>query len=57
MDGTEAHRQALQQQHAGLEKLIAAEMKRRLPDPIIVATLKKRKLRIKEELTHMLEPG
>ena len=57
MDGITAHHQALQAEHTRLEKELAAEMKRPLPDPTIIQRIKKRKLRIKEELAHMLEPG
>ena len=38
---------------AGLERQIAAEMNRPHPDQDLVRELKKRKLRIKEELAHI----
>lgn len=48
----QSHVSALQLKHAGLERQIAEEMSRPVPDNVIVQALKKRKLRIKEELTH-----
>jgi hypothetical protein len=48
----QSHVSALQLKHAGLERKIAEEMSRPAPDHAIVQALKKRKLRIKEELTH-----
>jgi hypothetical protein len=47
----QSHVSALQFKHAGLERQIQQEMSRPLPDPATVQALKKRKLRIKEELT------
>lgn len=44
------HIQALQLKHEGLEREIAAEMRRPLPDLGIIQKLKRRKLRLKEEL-------
>lgn len=54
MDSTSAHREALQTQHAKLEKELAEEQKRRVPDPVVISVLKKRKLKIKEELEHII---
>ena len=48
-----SHVSALQLKHAGLERQLEEEMSRPLPDLAIVQTLKKRKLRIKEELAHI----
>jgi hypothetical protein len=48
-----SHVSALQLKHAGLEREIEQEMSRPMPDLTIVQTLKKRKLRIKEELSHI----
>jgi hypothetical protein len=45
------HVSALQLKHAGIERQLQAELNRPLPDLAFVQTLKKRKLRIKEELT------
>ncbi|MDP3552013.1 MAG: DUF465 domain-containing protein [Novosphingobium sp.] len=45
------HISALQNKHAGLEKQIHMEMSRPLPDETLVAQLKRKKLKIKEELT------
>jgi hypothetical protein len=47
------HVSALQLKHAGLERRIEDELSRPLPDLSTVQTLKKRKLRIKEELAHI----
>ena len=47
-----SHVSALQLKHAGLERKLEEEMSRPLPDLAIVQTIKRRKLRIKEELSH-----
>ena len=47
-----SHAAALQSKHEGLERRIRDEMNRPSPDETILQSLKKRKLRIKEELTH-----
>lgn len=46
----QSHLSALETKHAGLEQKIQAELKRPMPDETLVQALKKRKLRIKEEL-------
>jgi hypothetical protein len=46
-----SHVAALQAKHEGLEQRIRDEMARPAPDSTIVQTLKKQKLRIKEELS------
>jgi hypothetical protein len=46
----QSHVSALQLKHAGLERQIEDELSRPLPDLATVQALKKRKLRIKEEL-------
>lgn len=48
----QSHVSALQLKHAGIERQIAEELNRPMPDLAMVQTLKKRKLRIKEELAH-----
>ena len=48
-----SHVSALQLKHAGLEKRIEEEMNRPLPDNAMIQTLKKQKLRIKEELSQL----
>lgn len=45
-----AHLSALEAKHAGLDRKIAAELQRPMPDTAAVAELKKQKLRIKEEM-------
>ena len=47
------HNVALQAKHMGLEQQIQAETRRPHPDTILLADLKKKKLRLKEELTHL----
>ncbi len=48
-----SHLSALQLKHSGLERQIHEEMSRPMPDDTLVQALKKRKLRIKEELSHI----
>ena len=48
-----SHASALQSKHAGLEAQLRAEMSRPSPDAATVQALKKKKLRIKEELAHI----
>ncbi|WP_295527057.1 DUF465 domain-containing protein [Novosphingobium sp. Chol11] len=45
-----SHANSLQTKHAGLEQKIAEELSRPIPDAALLMDLKKRKLRIKEEL-------
>ena len=47
-----SHVAALQAHHEGLERRIRDEMNRPAPDDSMVQTLKKQKLRIKEEIAH-----
>jgi hypothetical protein len=49
----QTHVSALQLKHAGLERRIQDEMSRPMPDHALLQTLKKQKLRIKEELAHI----
>ena len=46
----QAHIAALQTKHAGLDRRIAEETQRPMPDAAVLARLKKEKLRIKEEI-------
>jgi hypothetical protein len=48
-----SHLSALQLKHAAFERQIQDEMSRPMPDNAVIQTLKKRKLRIKEELEHL----
>jgi hypothetical protein len=48
-----SHVSSLQLKHAGLERKIQQEMSRPLPDDALIQDLKKRKLRIKEELSQL----
>ncbi|MFT4027579.1 MAG: YdcH family protein [Novosphingobium sp.] len=48
-----SHVSALQLKHAGLERQLADEQSRPQPDLVTIQMLKKRKLRIKEELAHI----
>ncbi len=45
-----AYQSSLEAKHAELDRKIDDEIHRPLPDPLILADLKKQKLRIKEEL-------
>lgn len=45
------HYDALETKHAALEGRISDEEHRPLPDPTVIADLKKQKLKIKEEMT------
>jgi hypothetical protein len=47
---TESHMVALEARHAELDRRIAEEKHRPIPDDLLLNTLKKRKLKIKEEL-------
>ena len=47
-----SHIAALQAKHSGIDRRIAAETARPLPDMSILATLKKQKLKIKEALSN-----
>ena len=49
----QSHVSALQLKHEGLERAIREEMNRPAPDHAQVQLLKKRKLRLKEELEHI----
>lgn len=49
----QSHVSALQQRHAGIERQIQEEMNRPLPDLAMIQSLKKRKLRLKEEIEHI----
>jgi hypothetical protein len=46
-----SHVAALQAKHEGLEQRIRDELSRPAPDTTMIQTLKKQKLRIKEELS------
>lgn len=51
--GLESHIQELADKHHKLEELIHDELHRPLPDDLMVAELKKRKLRLKEEIERL----
>lgn len=46
-----AHHTALQAKHATLDQRIAEENHRPVPDTVVLADLKKQKLRLKEEMS------
>jgi len=48
---TEGHIAALERRHQELDRQIQAEMQNRPHDDLVVSTLKRRKLEIKDELT------
>ena len=45
-----SHLDALQSKHAGLEARLREEMARPVPDTAMIQSLKKQKLRLKEEI-------
>ncbi|HEX8484712.1 DUF465 domain-containing protein [Sphingomonas sp.] len=45
-----SHHAALETKHAGLDQRIAEETHRPMPNAQLIATLKKQKLKLKEEL-------
>lgn len=45
-----SHTSALQAKHAGLERMIQLELNRPAPDDAIIRDLKRRKLRVKDEI-------
>ncbi|MXO88807.1 YdcH family protein [Alteraurantiacibacter aestuarii] len=47
-----SHVTALQQKHNGLDQRLKAELNRPAPDMVKVQSLKKQKLRLKEEISH-----
>lgn len=47
-----SHVAALQLKHQGLEQRLRDEMSRPAPDTSMIQSLKKQKLRIKEEMAH-----
>lgn len=49
-----AHVSALQAKHAGIDQRITEESRRPNPDSALVASLKKRKLKIKEALAGLI---
>lgn len=51
MDST--HISALHAKHAGLEERLRSESSRPLPDSMLIATIKKQKLAIKEEIRNL----
>jgi hypothetical protein len=48
-----SHHAALETKHAGLDRRIADEAHRPMPDPLVLAELKKQKLRLKEEIASL----
>lgn len=48
-----AHQSALTAKHAVLDRQIATEAQRPLPDAVTLAALKKQKLKIKQELAQI----
>ena len=47
-----SHMTALVEKHANLEKMIQEEMNRPAPNDVLLHDLKKRKLAIKDQITH-----
>jgi len=48
-----SHVSALELKHEGIERRIEEELSRPMPDDALLQTLKKRKLKIKEELERL----
>lgn len=48
-----SHQAALETKHAGLDRRLDEELHRPLPDTTLIATLKKQKLKLKEELSSL----
>jgi hypothetical protein len=46
-----SHISALQLNHAGIDRQIHEELTRPMPDAVVIQALKKRKLRLKEEIS------
>lgn len=51
----ESHVETLNAKHAEIEEIIAREEHRPCPDSIRIAQLKKKKLRLKEEMTRLVK--
>ncbi len=52
---TEGHIAALERRHRELERQIETEMAHRSHDDMLIATLKRRKLEVKDELVKQLQ--
>lgn len=48
-----SHHAALETKHAGLDRRLDEELHRPHPDSTLIATLKKQKLKLKEELSSL----
>lgn len=48
-----SHVSALQLKHAGIERQLHQELSRPMPDASLIQALKKRKLRLKEEIVRV----
>ena len=48
-----SHQMALETKHESLDRRIAEESHRPVPDALVLADLKKQKLKIKEEIEHI----
>ena len=48
-----SHVQSLSSKHSELDNLIKAEMRSPSPDTLRIATLKKQKLALKDEISHL----
>ncbi len=48
-----SHVQSLSSKHSELDNLIKAEMRSPSPDTLRIATLKKQKLALKDEMSHL----
>lgn len=51
--GINAHLRGLNAKHEKLDQQIKTELKKTMPDMLHITDLKKRKLQIKEQITHL----
>ncbi|SIS39558.1 YdcH family protein [Insolitispirillum peregrinum] len=55
--GYDARIDSLRMKHAELDEVLVAEARRPVPDPAMLADLKRQKLRIKDELERIAQPA
>ncbi|GAB3437855.1 YdcH family protein [Insolitispirillum peregrinum] len=55
--GYDARIDSLRMKHAELDEVLVAEARRPIPDPAMLADLKRQKLRIKDELERIAQPA
>lgn len=55
--GYDARIDSLRVKHAEIDEVLAVEARRPIPDPAMLADLKRQKLRIKDELQRIAQPA